>query len=106
MRFSPTSRVQKLVLRRRQRLEREKLPRFADTIADEQPATDSVIAARAVTWTRSQQDRRDQLAGRSSQLRGLLFSPPEPLSPKAGRHGQGGRSERGVSGRRVPRGTQ
>lgn len=59
--FVDTSR-KRAALRRKQRLEREALPLFADQVAAQQPSEDDVMAARAVRWDRWQDDYRAQRA--------------------------------------------
>ena len=47
---------------RKQRLEREKLPLFADIIAETQPDLDTVMAAQTVAWDEWQSSFRDDRA--------------------------------------------
>jgi len=49
-------------LARSQRLKREKLPLFADLIAEQQPSADDEMARRADIWPRSQRTERDRRA--------------------------------------------
>jgi microsomal dipeptidase-like Zn-dependent dipeptidase len=59
--FTDTSR-KRAALRRKQRLEREALPLFAEQIAEEQPREDEVMDARAVQWARNEKRSRLQRA--------------------------------------------
>lgn len=60
-------------LARKQRLERESLPLFAEQIAAEQPDADTVMAERAVQWDQYEQSRRAQKAARWREARRRLF---------------------------------
>lgn len=57
--FTDTHR-KRVALRRKQRLERESLPLFAEQIAEEQPSEDRVMQDRAKAW--SDQELRDRQA--------------------------------------------
>ena len=60
--FIDTSR-KRAALRRKQRLEREALPLFADQIAEAQPSEDQVMQDRAQQWTEHEcRDRRERAA--------------------------------------------
>lgn len=47
---------------RSQRMKREKLPLFAELIAETQPDIDTEMARRAIAWVDDQQARRDHIA--------------------------------------------
>ncbi|MEP3921088.1 hypothetical protein [Ascidiaceihabitans sp.] len=60
--FTDTSR-KRAALRRKQRLEREALPLFADQIAEVQPNEDQVMQDRAIAWLKHEvRDRHEQAA--------------------------------------------
>ncbi|MCJ1903307.1 hypothetical protein E3U26_12930 (plasmid) [Paracoccus ferrooxidans] len=61
--FTDTSR-KRAALRRKQRLEREAMPLFAEQIAEEQPGEDEVMQARATKWAESQARTRASRAAR------------------------------------------
>lgn len=61
-----------------QRHQREKLPLFADLIAETQPTVEDVIAHRHRVWPIAEQKRRDELAGRWREARRRLNELPEP----------------------------
>lgn len=69
--FTDTPR-KRAALRRRQRLEREALPLFAEQIAVEQPEEDDVMRMRALRWAVSEQRTRDARAGRWREARRRL----------------------------------
>lgn len=67
------TRRKRLALARKQRLERERLPLFAEQIAAEQPDADTVMAERAVKWELYKQEDRDKRAARWRVARAKLF---------------------------------
>lgn len=69
--FTDSSR-KRAALRRKQRLEREALPLFAEQIAEEQPGEDEVMQDRAIRWAESQQRTRDARAARWREARRRL----------------------------------
>lgn len=69
--FTDTPR-KRAALRRRQRLEREALPLFAEQIAAEQPEEDDVMRLRALRWAVSEQRTRDARAARWREARRRL----------------------------------
>ena len=69
--FTDTSR-KRAALRRKQRLEREALPLFAEQIAEEQPGEDDVMQDRAVRWAVSEARIRSRRAGRWCEARRRL----------------------------------
>lgn len=71
--FTDTSR-KRAALRRRQRLEREKLPLFADMVAAEQPSEDEVMAARAERWEIMEEEQRAAKAAKWREARARLNS--------------------------------
>ena len=71
--FEDTSR-KRAALARKQRLEREKLPLFAEQIAEQQPDADTVMAARTVRWQQWQVQNRSERAHRWREARARLFS--------------------------------
>jgi len=64
---------------RKQRLEREALPLYAQEIAENQHCADEEMARRAVTWDRVEQSKRDYQASKWREARGRLFSFPVPV---------------------------
>ncbi|MDG3575997.1 hypothetical protein P7F60_06350 [Rhizobium sp. YJ-22] len=70
--FEDTSR-KRAALARKQRMERERLPLFAEVIAEQQPDADTVMAKRAVQWDQWQQEHRDQRAQLWRRARQRLF---------------------------------
>ncbi|MFN8683771.1 hypothetical protein EQ718_13960 (plasmid) [Paracoccus versutus] len=69
--FTDTSR-KRAALRRKQRLEREALPLFAEQIAAAQPGEDEVMQARAEQWAESQARTRSWRAARWREARRRL----------------------------------
>ena len=69
--FTDSSR-KRAALRRKQRLERDALPLFAEQIAEEQPSEDEVMQDRAIRWAESQQRTRDARAARWREARRRL----------------------------------
>jgi hypothetical protein len=76
--FEDTSR-KRAAFFRKQRLEREALPLFADHIAAQQPDVDDEMRHRAVRWSVSQQDSRDQRAASWREARRRLFALDDDL---------------------------
>lgn len=74
--YEPTSRKLAAV-KRRQRLDREKFPLFADEIAEGQPDPEQVLIDRAVHWIERQQARRDDLAQQWREARAQLRALPD-----------------------------
>lgn len=74
--YEPTSRKLAAV-KRRQRLDREKFPLFADEIAEGQPDPEQVLIDRAVHWVERQQARRDDLAQQWREARAQLRALPD-----------------------------
>ncbi|MBB4200574.1 hypothetical protein GGD83_004403 [Rhodoblastus sphagnicola] len=64
---------------RKQRLEREALPLYANEIAENQHSADEEMDRRAVTWDRVEQSKRDYHALKWRETRARLFSFPEPV---------------------------
>jgi hypothetical protein len=64
---------------RKQRLEREALPLFADHIAAQQRDVEDEMRHRAVHWSVSQQDSRDQRAASWRKARQRLFAVDDEL---------------------------
>jgi hypothetical protein len=64
---------------RKQRLEREALPLFADEIAAGQHGVDEEMARRAVWWDERERDQRRERAGRWRDARARLFALPDAL---------------------------
>lgn len=89
MRFKPWPRIEPYIETPRkraavlvsQRRVREKHPLLAPLIAEQQPHPDAVLAERAESWPRWQQDRRDQRARDWRRARARL-STFEPLLRK------------------------
>ncbi|MBB3811648.1 hypothetical protein FHS81_003764 [Pseudochelatococcus contaminans] len=80
-RFEPygdTSRKRAAFLRK-QRLEREALPLFADQIAATQHGVDEEMARRAVWWGEAEHKRRSQRAAWWRKARARLFALPDTL---------------------------
>lgn len=73
---TPRKRAAVLVSQRRQR---EKLPLFADQIAEQQPSVDEVIAARHEYFPRAQQERRDKLAADWREVRARVAALPDDI---------------------------
>lgn len=68
------TRRKRLALARKQRLERESLPLFAEQIAAEQPDADTVMAQRSDLWGRQQQANRERQAANWRRARTQLAS--------------------------------
>jgi hypothetical protein len=68
-------------LARSQRLQREKLPLFADLIAARQPSEDEEMARRAEWWPRQQQEKRDERANAWRRARARLAAFDDQLRP-------------------------
>src|ERR1700679_2268037 len=68
-------------LARSQRLQREKLPLFADLIAARQPSEDEEMARRAGRWPRQPQEKRDERAEAWRQARARLAAFDDQLRP-------------------------
>lgn len=64
---------------RKQRLEREALPLFADQIAAGQHGVDEEMARRAVCWLDAEQRHRNQRGGSWRNARARLFALPDGL---------------------------
>ena len=64
---------------RKQRLEREALPLFADQIAAGQHDVDAEMARRAVWWDEAERERRRQRAASWRKARARLFALPDAL---------------------------
>lgn len=67
---------------RKQRLEREALPLFADAITARQHSVDEEMARRHVWWDEREHDQRDARATRWREARARLFALPDPLCAK------------------------
>jgi len=67
---------------RKQRLEREALPLFADAIASRQHSVDEEMARRHIWWDEREHDLRDARATRWREARARLFALPDPLRAK------------------------
>lgn len=76
--YGDTSRKRAAFLRK-QRLEREALPLFADDIAAGQHSVDEEMARRAVWWDEAERERRSQRAAWWRKGRARLFAFPDPL---------------------------
>jgi hypothetical protein len=74
--YQETSRKRAAVLVS-QRRQREKLPLFADLIAETQPSVEDVIAHRHAVWPVAEQKRRDELAGKWREARAAVFAMPD-----------------------------
>ena len=64
---------------RKQRLEREALPLFAEQIASTQPSVDAEMARRAVWWSEFERDWRNDRAAWWRKGRARLFALPDAL---------------------------
>ncbi|MGE0854148.1 MAG: hypothetical protein AB7O44_31815 [Hyphomicrobiaceae bacterium] len=64
---------------RKQRLEHEALPLFADAIAATQRGVDTEMADRAVRWDTQEHERRRQRAARWREARARLFALPDAV---------------------------
>lgn len=71
--FRDTPRKRAAVLRK-QRLERESLPLFADLVARDQPCVDTVMATRRRQWDEFEQRDRDRRAAKWREARRKLAS--------------------------------
>lgn len=78
--FEDTNR-KRLALARKQRLEREKFPLFADVIKESQPDADCVMAERAVKFENWQQTFRNDRAASWRKARARLFSYGDNIRP-------------------------
>lgn len=67
---------------RKQRLEREALPLFAEAIAARQHSVEEEMARRHVWWDEREHDQRDARAARWREARARLFALPGPLRAK------------------------
>ena len=76
--YRDTSR-KRAAFHRKQRLEREALPLFADVIADGQHDVDTEMAHRAVWWAEAERERRRQRAASWRKARARLFALPNDL---------------------------
>jgi hypothetical protein len=74
--FTDTPR-KRAALRRKQRMEREALPLFADQIANEQPSEDQVMQDRAKAWSEQEVRGRGERAGKWREARRMIDSMPE-----------------------------
>lgn len=83
--FRDTSR-KRAALRRKQRLEREALPLFAEHIAEAQPGEDEVMARRAIEWSEGDQRRRDERAAHWRRVRATFYASYGPNLRAALRH--------------------
>ena len=68
-------------LARSQRLQRERLPLFADLVAARQPSEDEEMARRADWWPRLQQEKRDERAHAWRRARARLAAFDDQLRP-------------------------
>lgn len=73
--FTDTSR-KRVALRRKQQLERDALPLFADQIAEEQPTEDEVMARRAVLSDQQETRWRSERAAEWRKARRMIDSLP------------------------------
>ncbi|MGE4043406.1 MAG: hypothetical protein AB7F35_01035 [Acetobacteraceae bacterium] len=78
--FTDTARKRANVLRR-QRLERDALPLFADLIAERQPSVDAVMQKRADDWVRFEQEQRDHRAAQWRKARRRLYAYGDNIRP-------------------------
>lgn len=76
--YRDTSR-KRAAFHRKQRLEREALPLFADDIAATQHGADEEMARRTIWWDEYERDRRDQRAAWWRKGRARLFTLPDAL---------------------------
>lgn len=76
--YKDTSR-KRAAFHRKQRLEREALPLFAEQIADRQHDVDAEMARRAVWWDKAERERRRMRAATWRKARARLFALPEAL---------------------------
>ncbi|WP_174147476.1 hypothetical protein [Leisingera sp. ANG59] len=74
--FTDTPR-KRAALRRKQRMEREALPLFADQVAEEQPSEDQVMEDRARAWSEQEVRDRSARAGKWREARRMIDSMPE-----------------------------
>lgn len=64
---------------KRLRLDREKLPLFADLIAEQQPSLDELMERRAFAFVQNQIDTRARKAASWREARARYFQLPQPL---------------------------
>lgn len=76
--YADTSR-KRAAFHRKQRLEREALPLFADQIASTQHDVDEEMARRAIWWGEFERERRDERAAWWRKGRARLFAMPDGL---------------------------
>ncbi|WP_454010809.1 hypothetical protein [Aquamicrobium terrae] len=76
--YRDTSR-KRAAFKRKQRLEREALPLFADMIAAGQNSVDEEMAHRAVWWDEAERDERNRRAAGWRKARARLFALPDDL---------------------------
>lgn len=76
--YRDTSR-KRLAFLRKQRLDREALPLFADQIAAGQHGVEEEMARRAVSWGEAERERRRMRAASWRKARARLFALPEAL---------------------------
>lgn len=74
--FTDTPR-KRAALRRKQRMEREALPLFADQIAEEQPSEDQVMESRARAWSDQEIRDRGNRAEKWREARRMIDEMPE-----------------------------
>ena len=74
--FTDTSR-KRAALRRKQRIERESLPLFANQIAEEQPTEDQVMYERAQRWADQEARERSERAGEWRKARRMIDALPD-----------------------------
>ena len=74
--FTDTPR-KRAALRRKQSMEREALPLFADQIAEEQPSEDQVMENRARAWSEQEVRGRSARAGKWREARRMIDSMPK-----------------------------
>lgn len=67
---------------RKQRLEQEALPLFADAIAARQHSVEEEVARRHVWWDEREHDQRNMRAARWRPARARMFALPDPLRAK------------------------
>lgn len=75
------TRRKRAALARKQRLEREKFPLFAEQIAEQQPDADTVMAQRAVMAERQEQENRRKRAANWRRARAKLYSYGDNIRP-------------------------
>lgn len=74
--FTDTPR-KRAALRRKQRMEREALPLFAEQIAEKQPSEDQVMENRAKAWSEQEVRDRSARAGKWREARRMINSMPK-----------------------------